>query len=122
MRIAAAASFVPHGLEAAKRRADFPHGVVGRLEPVLTQDRVEHERPAGVGDIRRDGGSAQIRKRVDAGLNKEMIEAVVAARNDHRIGLGGLDHGDGLIGGAMDNLVAACGQATALLRRVGRWA
>ena len=29
---------------------------------------------------------------LDVGLNKQMIEAVVAARDDHRIGLGGLDH------------------------------
>ena len=115
-------SFVQHGLEAAKRRADFPHVVVGRLEPVLTQDRVENERPAGVGDIRRDGGSAQIRKRVDGGLNKEMIEAVVAACHDYRIGVAGLDHGNGLIGGAMNDLVTALGQAIALFRRVGRGA
>ena len=94
--------------------------VVAAFEAVPPEDFVQHERPAGVGDVGDQRAAAQIGDALDVRLHEQMIEAVVAAGDDDGVDLRGLDQRHALIGGAVDDLVAAGGEALALLLGVRR--
>ena len=111
---------VAHRGEAAERRADFGDRVVGAFEPVQPQHAVEHERPAGVGDVGRERLAAQVGERAHVRLHEQMIEAVVAARDDHGVGAAVLDQCHRLVGGAVHDLVAPGGEPLPLLGGVRR--
>ena len=91
-----------------------------RPEAVPPEDFVQHERPAGICDVGHQRSPAQIGDPLDAGLDEQMIEAVVAAGDDDGVDLRCLDKRDALIGGAVDDGVAAGGEALALLLGVRR--
>ena len=80
---------------------------------------VQHERPAGVGDVGDQRSAAQIGDARDLGLHEQMIEAVVAARDDDRVDAG-LDQRHALVRRAVDDLIAAFGEALALLFGIRR--
>ena len=73
---------VAHRLEAAERRTGLMDGDVAAREAVPLEDVVEHERPAGVGDVGHQRSPAQIGDTRDLRLDEQMIEAVVAAGHD----------------------------------------
>jgi hypothetical protein len=104
---------VAHRLEAAERGAGLVNGGVGAAQAVPPEDFVEHERPAGVGDICDQRSAAQIGDALDFRLDEQMIEAVVAAGHDDGVHLRRLDQRHALIGGAVHDpidgrLVVGC--------------
>ena len=93
---------------------------VGAGQTVPPEDFIEHERPAGVGDIGDQRSAAQIGDALDFRLDEQMIEAVVAAGHDDGVHLRRLDQRHALIGGAVHDRVAAIGQTLALLLGIRR--
>ena len=76
---------VAHRREAAERRAGFVNGIVAARKPVPLENFVQHERPAGVGDVGHERSPAQIGDALDVRLHEQMIEAVVAAGDDNGV-------------------------------------
>ena len=111
---------LPHRLEPTERRAGLMHAAFARHDAVATQHLIEHEGPAGAGDVRDQRAAAQVRDAFDMRLNEQPVEAVVAAHDHQCIGAGERQR-DALIGGAMGDLVAPGRQPLALLLRVRRW-
>ena len=111
---------VAHRLETAERGAGRVDGDVGAGQAVPPEDFVEHERPAGVGDIGHQCSAAQVGDARDLRLDEQVIEAVVAAGHDDGVHLRRLDQRHALIGSAVHDRVAAIGQALALLLGVRR--
>ncbi|HEY2134615.1 MAG TPA: hypothetical protein VGH49_01935, partial [Xanthobacteraceae bacterium] len=109
-----------HRVEAPNRRSDRLKGVIGAGKTVLREDLVEQEGPSGVRYVHHQGPVAQIGQGLDLGLDEKPIEAAVAAKHDHGVGSADLDHGHGLICGALGDLVVAVGKSVALLVRVRR--
>ncbi len=110
---------VPHRLEAAERRAGLVDRIVAALKSVPAKNFVQHERPAGVGDVGDQRLAAQIGDARDVRLHEQMIEAVVAARDDDRVDTR-FDQRHALVRRAVDDLVAALGETLALLFRIRR--
>ena len=88
LRIAAA--IVLSSRIASKRRNGAPASwmvIVAARQAVPPQDFVQHERPAGVGDVGDQRAPAQIGDARDVRLHEQMIEAVVAAGDDDGVDL-----------------------------------
>ena len=120
LRIAAA--IVLSSRIASKRRNGAPASwmvYVAARKAVPLEDFVQHERPAGVGDVGHERPPAQVGDPLDVRLHEQMIEAVVAAGDDNGVHAR-LDQRHALVGGAVHDRVAAVREALALLLGVRR--
>jgi hypothetical protein len=91
--------------------------VVAFLEAMLRQDLLELQRIGGVGRIHHEGAPAQIGKAIDVALHEELVHAAVAARHDHDVLMGDLDHGERIVDRRMRHVGLAGSEPFALRPR-----
>jgi len=84
---------------------------------VLEQELLGLQRIGGVRRIDHDRLAPEVRKGGDVGLNEELVHTAVAARDDHDVFLGDLDHGDRIVERRMRDLEFSGDEPVALALR-----
>src|SRR6267143_722689 len=108
-----------HAFQPQERAADRMDPVVGAfLQTVHSQDLFQLQRIGGVRGIDQQRVALQVRVRAYVGLNKELVHAAVAARDDHDVVPSELDHCYRVVHRGLRDLEIAGGKAVALLLRI----
>ena len=110
-----------HRLEAKARRTEGLNGDLILPDALQLEHLIEQKREGRIRRVDHNRLPAQIRIGTDLRLYDQIVPAVIAAQHDSYVDLGLLGHGNGIIDGSVNDLIATLCEPIAQLLRAGRY-